>query len=307
MTYHLPDYRIRCIPVVVDQTCVVRMVSVGDVVCAVVSGRWDELSRLNACIQGGLLNEDLFKGVSMKTFLAFLSYILRCEMQEFSGNIQTGRPDPADDPTRIRNSTRIKFFSDFQITNIQDIKCKNLENIQTGSTRPGLVIDPNQRFKPKIEFFPDFQITNIQDVKCKNSGKYPNWVDPTRASDPTRIRNSTRIKFFSDFQITNIQDIKCKNLENIQTGFSDNQHTRYKMQESGKYPNRVDPTRTRKSKVKFQVVDHQGQPLENATILIKQINSAFTISNVISPHILTNVGYQEWYTSRFKLIVFEKK
>ncbi|KAJ8542008.1 hypothetical protein K7X08_016874 [Anisodus acutangulus] len=65
--------------------------------------------------------------------------------------------------------------------------------------------------------------------------------------------------------------------------------------------------KTRKSKVKFQAVDHQGQPLVNAKILIKQTNAAFAIGNAISSHILTNVGYQEWYNPRFKLTVFENE
>nr|XP_016441770.1 PREDICTED: probable endo-1,4-beta-xylanase C [Nicotiana tabacum]XP_016441771.1 PREDICTED: probable endo-1,4-beta-xylanase C [Nicotiana tabacum] len=64
---------------------------------------------------------------------------------------------------------------------------------------------------------------------------------------------------------------------------------------------------TRKSKVKLQAVDSRSQPLANATISIKQINSAFSIGNAISPHILTNVGYQEWYNSSFKLTVFENE
>ncbi|KAJ8540132.1 hypothetical protein K7X08_026521 [Anisodus acutangulus] len=64
---------------------------------------------------------------------------------------------------------------------------------------------------------------------------------------------------------------------------------------------------TRKSKVKFQDVDHQGQPLANAKILIKQTNTAFAISNAISSHILTNVGYQEWYNPSINSAYFYKK
>ncbi|XP_004240033.1 endo-1,4-beta-xylanase 5-like [Solanum lycopersicum] len=65
--------------------------------------------------------------------------------------------------------------------------------------------------------------------------------------------------------------------------------------------------KTRKSKVKLLVVDHEGQPIPNATIMMKQTSSSFPIGNAMSSHILTNTGYQDWYNPRFKLTVFENE
>ncbi|KAK4375078.1 hypothetical protein RND71_005755 [Anisodus tanguticus] len=62
-----------------------------------------------------------------------------------------------------------------------------------------------------------------------------------------------------------------------------------------------------KSKVKFQAIDRQGEPLANATIFTKQKLSAFPIGNSMSPHIVNHQAYQNWHNSRFKWTVFENE
>ncbi|XP_059292205.1 uncharacterized protein LOC132045642 [Lycium ferocissimum] len=65
--------------------------------------------------------------------------------------------------------------------------------------------------------------------------------------------------------------------------------------------------KVRKSKVKFQAIDPQGQPLANATIFMNQKLSAFPIGNGMSPRILNNPAYRDWHNSRFKWTVFENE
>ncbi|CAI9113564.1 OLC1v1014189C1 [Oldenlandia corymbosa var. corymbosa] len=62
--------------------------------------------------------------------------------------------------------------------------------------------------------------------------------------------------------------------------------------------------KVRKNRVRFQVVDPQGQPLANTNISIEQSNAAFPIGSGINADILNNQAYQNWFNKRFKLTVF---
>lgn len=64
---------------------------------------------------------------------------------------------------------------------------------------------------------------------------------------------------------------------------------------------------TRKSNVRIQTVDSQGQPLANATISIKQIDGSFPFGCAINQNILNDEAYQNWFSSRFKYTVFENE
>ncbi|KAK3011925.1 hypothetical protein RJ639_010503 [Escallonia herrerae] len=59
--------------------------------------------------------------------------------------------------------------------------------------------------------------------------------------------------------------------------------------------------KTRKSKVKHQAVDAQA----NTTVSIVQKNSNFPIGVAINKNILSNMAYQNWFTSKFKVTAFE--
>ncbi|CAA2967303.1 endo-1,4-beta-xylanase A-like [Olea europaea subsp. europaea] len=63
----------------------------------------------------------------------------------------------------------------------------------------------------------------------------------------------------------------------------------------------------RKHRVKSQVVDSQGLPLENAKISVKQLQQTFPFANAVSKFILENNAYQEWFLSGFKYTVFENE
>ncbi|KAK3035720.1 hypothetical protein RJ639_033422, partial [Escallonia herrerae] len=63
--------------------------------------------------------------------------------------------------------------------------------------------------------------------------------------------------------------------------------------------------KARKSKVKLQAMDAQGNALANATVSIVQKNSNFPIGVAINKNILSNTAYQNWFTSRFKVTAFE--
>ncbi|KAL7125222.1 hypothetical protein ABFS83_14G102800 [Erythranthe nasuta] len=63
----------------------------------------------------------------------------------------------------------------------------------------------------------------------------------------------------------------------------------------------------RKSKVKFQAVDQHGQPIQNATVSIKQNRPNFPFGVAINKNILHNGAYQNWFKSRFKYTVFENE
>ncbi|GER42872.1 Endo-1,4-beta-xylanase C [Striga asiatica] len=65
--------------------------------------------------------------------------------------------------------------------------------------------------------------------------------------------------------------------------------------------------KVRKSKVKFVVVDQKKRPIPNATVSMKQTSSKFPFGCAINYNILFNPNYQKWFTSRFKLSVFENE
>ncbi|KAM1349203.1 hypothetical protein PS2_003321 [Malus domestica] len=64
-------------------------------------------------------------------------------------------------------------------------------------------------------------------------------------------------------------------------------------------------TKIRKRNVRIQALDAQGNPLENATISIQQKFSSFPFGCAINKNILTNIAYQNWFTSRFRVTTFE--
>ncbi|PON90538.1 Glycoside hydrolase [Trema orientale] len=64
--------------------------------------------------------------------------------------------------------------------------------------------------------------------------------------------------------------------------------------------------KVRKTNVRIRVVDIRGNPLSNATISIEQKNPSFPFGCAINKNILTNTGYQNWFTSRrFTVTTFE--
>ncbi|KAK6143148.1 hypothetical protein DH2020_023496 [Rehmannia glutinosa] len=65
--------------------------------------------------------------------------------------------------------------------------------------------------------------------------------------------------------------------------------------------------KVRKTRVKFQAVDQHGQPIPNATISIINKRPNFPLGVAINKNILGNNAYQNWFTSRFKLTVFENE
>lgn len=64
---------------------------------------------------------------------------------------------------------------------------------------------------------------------------------------------------------------------------------------------------TKKSNMRIQTVDSQGQPLANATFSIKQVNGRFPFGCAMNKNILNNPPYQNWFSSRFKYTVFENE
>ncbi|XP_027108856.2 endo-1,4-beta-xylanase 5 [Coffea arabica] len=65
--------------------------------------------------------------------------------------------------------------------------------------------------------------------------------------------------------------------------------------------------KVRKSKVIFRAVDPQGRPLANASISIRQLIGNFPFGCAINKNILPNPAYKSWFTSRFRLTVFENE
>ncbi|XAR52931.1 Endo-1,4-beta-xylanase [Bertholletia excelsa] len=67
--------------------------------------------------------------------------------------------------------------------------------------------------------------------------------------------------------------------------------------------------KVRKSITKLQAMDAAGNPLANATVSIKQLNSGFPFGCAINSIILSNNEYQNWFTSRFggQVTVFENE
>lgn len=64
---------------------------------------------------------------------------------------------------------------------------------------------------------------------------------------------------------------------------------------------------TKKSNTRIQTLNSQGQPLANATIVIKQTNGEFLFGCAMNKNILNNPPYQKWFSSRFKYTVFENE
>ncbi|VFR01589.1 unnamed protein product [Cuscuta campestris] len=65
--------------------------------------------------------------------------------------------------------------------------------------------------------------------------------------------------------------------------------------------------KVRKSKVSFQIVDSQGNPLPNATVTVASGRPNFPLGCAINSNILNNNAYQAWFFSRFKYTVFENE
>ncbi|XP_054823057.1 endo-1,4-beta-xylanase 5-like [Prosopis cineraria] len=65
--------------------------------------------------------------------------------------------------------------------------------------------------------------------------------------------------------------------------------------------------KTRKKKVLIQAVDERGKPLSNASIFFEQKTPSFPFGSAINKNILSNSAYQNWFTSRFTVTVFENE
>ncbi|KAB1208368.1 Endo-1,4-beta-xylanase [Morella rubra] len=65
--------------------------------------------------------------------------------------------------------------------------------------------------------------------------------------------------------------------------------------------------KTRKRKVRIHVADERGNPISNASISTEQKTQSFPFGCAINKNILTNTAYQNWFTSRFKVTVFENE
>lgn len=64
--------------------------------------------------------------------------------------------------------------------------------------------------------------------------------------------------------------------------------------------------KVRKTNVRIQAVTEQGNPLENATIIIQQKAPGFPFGVAINKNILANTAYRNWFTSKpFKVTTFE--
>ncbi|KAK3193044.1 hypothetical protein Dsin_024354 [Dipteronia sinensis] len=65
--------------------------------------------------------------------------------------------------------------------------------------------------------------------------------------------------------------------------------------------------KVRKTNVRIQALDKQGNPLRNATISIEQKSPSFPFGCAMNKNILNNPAYQNWFTSRFKVTTFENE
>ncbi|XP_054824891.1 endo-1,4-beta-xylanase 5-like [Prosopis cineraria] len=65
--------------------------------------------------------------------------------------------------------------------------------------------------------------------------------------------------------------------------------------------------KTRKKKVLIQAVDERGKPLSNASMFFEQKTPSFPFGSAINKNILNNNAYQNWFTSRFTVTVFENE
>ncbi|KAF9625627.1 hypothetical protein IFM89_024908 [Coptis chinensis] len=63
----------------------------------------------------------------------------------------------------------------------------------------------------------------------------------------------------------------------------------------------------RKRKVRIHAIDSQGKVLAGAKVSIKQNTVAFPFGSAINKEILNNQAYQNWFTSRFTVTVFENE
>ncbi|PSS29266.1 Anti-sigma-I factor RsgI6 like [Actinidia chinensis var. chinensis] len=63
--------------------------------------------------------------------------------------------------------------------------------------------------------------------------------------------------------------------------------------------------KVRKSLVKILAVDAKGNPLANATVSLAQTGSGFPLGSELNHLILTNPGYAQWFTPRFRVTTFE--
>ncbi|KAK3195514.1 hypothetical protein Dsin_026824 [Dipteronia sinensis] len=65
--------------------------------------------------------------------------------------------------------------------------------------------------------------------------------------------------------------------------------------------------KVRKTNVRIQALDKQGNHLRNATISIEQKSPSFPFGCAMNKNILNNPAYQNWFTSRFKVTTFENE
>ncbi|GAB4853425.1 hypothetical protein Ancab_017616 [Ancistrocladus abbreviatus] len=63
----------------------------------------------------------------------------------------------------------------------------------------------------------------------------------------------------------------------------------------------------RKSKVRLQVVNPQGNPVAGAEVRIVQKRPSFPFGVAINHNILNNMAYQNWFASRFTVTTFENE
>lgn len=67
----------------------------------------------------------------------------------------------------------------------------------------------------------------------------------------------------------------------------------------------MNSSQNRKARVKIQTVDEQGNPLRKVKISIETNKVNFPFGCAINKNILSNPAYQNWFTPRFTVTVFE--
>uniref|UniRef100_A0A0E0KA72 GH10 domain-containing protein n=1 Tax=Oryza punctata TaxID=4537 RepID=A0A0E0KA72_ORYPU len=65
--------------------------------------------------------------------------------------------------------------------------------------------------------------------------------------------------------------------------------------------------KARKKTVRLQARDASGNPVSGARMHIEHIRNGFPLGSAMSKEILTNPGYQRWFTSRFTVTTFENE
>ncbi|KAF7055074.1 hypothetical protein CFC21_062648 [Triticum aestivum] len=71
---------------------------------------------------------------------------------------------------------------------------------------------------------------------------------------------------------------------------------------------RTESTRAvRRKMVRLQAKDSGGNPLQGAEVSVENVRSSFPLGAAMSREILTNPGYQQWFTSRFTVTTFENE